>query len=440
MDARISGRLHRLSRQQCGLNDRFISADASVIIGRNRRYIDFYSGAGRFNYGHRNPVLMRRLANDIRRNGDLSHGARSASIRAAFVDAVHQVLLAPRAWSYDMQLCGPSQAGALECALGLARRITGRQNIVSFTEGFHGASGRALVASARQFFRQCADRPDLANITFMPYDRCFGPDVDTMAHLERLLESTHDASQLPAAVVVETVLDQGGVSVLTWRWLKDLQALCRRYDMLLVFDETQVGCGRTGRFFSFEVADIHADMIVLAKSLSGLGLPMSLVLSDRSLPQAPKGSGVWASSSMDQDLALLTATHALDVYWVDASFSDQVARKEGLVRDWLENVVHSYPEYGFSVRGRGLVQGLDLSALDGLAHRVASRALQNGLLIDTSGTRDEVLKLLPALTIDNDLLIRGLEILEASLADVLRQQAVQARGQRPDGGAQRAPD
>src|SRR5699024_8887342 len=113
---------------------------------------------------------------------------------------------------------------------------------------------------------------------FMPYDGYFGEDFDTTIWLERMLEDNSSGLDTPAAVIVETVQGEGGVNVASARWLKKIEALCRRYDMLLIVDDIQVGCGRTGNFFSFEEIGIKPDIITLSKSLSGYGLPMSLVL------------------------------------------------------------------------------------------------------------------------------------------------------------------
>lgn len=434
MDSRISDRLQQLSKAQSGLSAQFDTADGSVLVTEDREYIDFYSGAGTLNYGHHNVLLKQKLCNDIEHNGDLGTGKRKDHITNEFFETVNQVLLRPRSWSYQMELAGPTGAGALEIALQQARRIKQRQNVISFTQGFQGASGRALADSAKVFFRTVTGTSALANTTFMPYDRCFGPDVDTMAYLEQLLENMARPQDIPAAVIVETVLGQGGVNVVTWRWLKELEALCQRYDMLLIMDDTQVGCGRTGRFFSFETADIQADMIVLSKSLSGFGLPMSLLLRDPALGLPHRQSHCIWSAELDHELALLTATHALELYWTDETFTEQVRHKEGLVRDWLENIVHSYPNYELGVRGRGLIQGLVMSGYDGLAEQVSCKAFESGLLIETSGAQDEVLKLLPALTIEESLLIQGLEIIERSLAEVLRSQPARVRSFRADGG------
>lgn len=432
MDSRITDRLQQLSRARSGLAEQFSTDNGSLLVTDSREYIDFYSGAGALNYGHHNAQLKRALADDIHQHGPLGTGERKTSITHQFFEAVDRVLLEPRSWSYQMRLAGPTGAGALEIALQLARQVKGRQNVISFTQGFQGVSGRTLAASAKVFFRAIAGTSAVANTTFMPYDRSFGPDVDTMAYLEQMLEKTPRPQDIPAAVIVETVLGQGGVNVLTWRWLKELETLCQRYDMLLIMDDTQVGCGRTGRFFSFETADIHADLIVLSKSLSGFGLPMSLLLSDPDLGLPQRQARCLWSDELDCELALLTATHALDLYWTDESFATQLRHKEGLVRDWLENIVHSYSGFDFGVRGRGLIQGLVMSGYDGLAGEVARKAFEAGLLIETSGNNDEVLKLLPALTISEPLLIEGLEIIERSLADVLRNQPSQVRSSRPD--------
>lgn len=432
MDSQISVRLRQLSRAQSGFPAQFSTAEGSVLVTADREYIDFYSGAGTLNYGHHNARLQQRLRNDVGRYGKLGVGKREIDITNGFFKAVDQVLLEPRSWSYQVQLAGPTGAGALELALQQARRITGRQNVISFTQGFQGASGQALAAAAKVFFSTVTGIPALANTTFMPYDRCFGPDVDTMAHLEQLLDNTNRADDIPAAVVVETVLGQGGVNVLTWRWLKELETLCRRHGILLIMDDTQVGCGRTGRFFSFETADIKPDLIVLSKSLSGFGLPMSLLLSDPALGLPGRQSECLWVTKLDHELALLTATHALELFWSDLSFAEQIQRKEVLVRNWLENIVHSYPGYGFGARGRGLIQGLVVSRYDGLAGQIARKAFGHGLLIETSGAQDDVLKLLPALTIDDSLLISGLEIIERSLAEVLKSQPVRVRSFRQD--------
>ncbi|VFR24818.1 Diaminobutyrate-pyruvate aminotransferase [plant metagenome] len=401
----------------------FNQAKGSVLIDENRNeYIDFFSGAGTLNYGHNNPVFKEKLVEYVESDG-VVHGLDMAtSAKKQFLETVERVLLKPRNWQYTLQFTGPTGTNAVEAALKIARQVKGRQNIISFTHGFHGVSGGSLAVTANAKFRNAAG-VSLANTSFMPYDGYFGPDVDSIACIERMLEDPSSGLDKPAAVIVETVQGEGGVNVATLRWIKELEKLCRRHDMLLIVDDIQVGCGRTGSFFSFESAGIRPDIITLSKSLSGYGLPMSLVLMKPELDIWKPGAH--SGTFRGNNLAFVTATAALDTYWTSDAFSTEIQRKERMVRDWLENVVHSYPNAGLAVRGRGLIQGLVTNGDPTLAGRIASKAFEQGLVIETSGAQDEVLKLLPALTIEDELLTRGLEVIERSVGEALAESGQQ---------------
>ncbi len=396
---------------------------SSLFDETGREYIDFFSGAGTLNYGHNNPVLKEKLIQYLDTDG-LVHGLDMATTaKKYFMETVDRVLLKPRGWNYKLQFTGPTGTNAVEAALKLARQVKGRHNVISFTHGFHGVSGGSLAVTANSKFREAAGVA-LANTSFMPFDGYFGPDVNTISYLERMLEDSSSGMDHPAAVIVETVQGEGGVNVATQRWLKDLERLCRQYDMLLIVDDIQVGCGRTGKFFSFESAGISPDIITLSKSLSGFGLPMSLVLFKPELDIWKPGAH--SGTFRGNNLAFVTAAQALDSYWADDSFSEDVLRKEGMVRDWLESLVHNYPMADLSVRGRGLIQGLICPSGDDTANRIARKAFEHGLVIETSGANDEVLKVLPALTIPDEQLKRGLEIIERSVSEVLTEKGVAA--------------
>ncbi len=398
----------------------FTQAKGSVLTDESgTEYIDFFSGAGTLNYGHNNPILKKKLIEYLNSDG-VVHGLDMAtSAKKYFMETFERVLLKPRKMNYTLQFTGPTGTNAVEAALKLARQVKGRSNVVSFTHGFHGVSGGSLAVTANEKFRDAAG-VSLHNTAFMPFDGYIGPDVDTIAYFERMLEDPSSGLDLPAAVIVETVQGEGGVNVASWRWIRDLEKLCRKYDMLLIVDDIQVGCGRTGSFFSFESAGIKPDIITLSKSLSGFGLPMSLVLMKPELDVWKPGqhSGTFRGNN----LAFVTAAQALDSYWADDKFENETRRKERIVRDWLDNIVHSYPDAGFSVRGRGLIQGLVSNEKPELANKIAKQAFKYGLVIETSGAQDEVLKVLPALTIEDAQLKKGLELLERSVAEVINQE------------------
>lgn len=403
----------------------FNQAKGSILADESgKEYIDFFSGAGTLNYGHNNPILKDKLIEYLNTDG-VVHGLDMAtSAKKYFLETFERVLLAPRKMNYVLQFTGPTGTNAVEAALKLARQVKGRSNVVSFTHGFHGVSGGSLAVTANEKFRDAAG-VSLHNTAFMPFDGYIGPDVDTIAYFERMLEDPSSGLDLPAAVIVETVQGEGGVNVASWRWIRELEKLCRKFDMLLIVDDIQVGCGRTGSFFSFETAGIKPDIITLSKSLSGFGLPMSLVLIKPELDIWKPGqhSGTFRGNN----LAFVTAAQALDSYWSDDRFEKETRRKERIVRDWLENIVHSFPEAGFSVRGRGLIQGLVSNDKPELANNIAKQAFKHGLVIETSGAQDEVLKILPALTIENEQLTRGLELIERSVAEVLEQEGKKAK-------------
>jgi len=396
-----------------------------------RRYLDFFSGAGTLNYGHNNPVLRERMMAYLESDG-VTHGLDMAtSAKKYFMQTLGRLVLEPRGLDYVLQFTGPTGTNAVEAALKLARQVKGRQNVISFTHGFHGVSGGSLAATANRKFRKAAGVA-LGNISFMPYDGYFGPDVNTMAYLERMLDDPSSGLDHPAAVIVETVQGEGGVNVASQRWLRELERLCRRHDMLLIVDDIQVGCGRTGSFFSFEAAGISPDIVTLSKSLSGFGLPMSLVLLRRELDVWEPGAH--SGTFRGNNLAFVTAAQALETYWADGALSEEVAAKERLVRDWLENLAHSCRDAGLGVRGRGLIQGLVAPVGDGLAGRIARRAFELGVVIETSGAHDEVLKVLPALTISREQLQQGLEIVERSVGEVLAGEGLRPRALKVAGG------
>jgi len=388
---------------------------ALLFDEEGRQYIDLFAGAGTLNYGHNNPALKQPLLDYVQADG-VVHGLDMAtSAKKAFLEAFERLILQPRGMQYTLQFTGPTGTNAVEAALKLARRVKQRSNIVSFTHGFHGVTSGSLSATANAKYRDAAG-VSLGNTTFVPYDGYFGPDVDTMAYFERMLEDRSSGMDAPAAVIVETVQGEGGVNVATLRWLRELQRLCRRYDMLLIVDDIQVGCGRTGTFFSFESAGIQPDIVTLSKSLSGFGLPMAMVLIKPELDVWKPGehNGTFRGNN----LAFITARQALERYWRDDAFTREIQAKETLVRDWLENMVHNHPDADLSVRGRGLIQGL-VSGVPGLANKIAAQAFKHGVVIETSGANDEVLKLLPPLTIEESLLKQALEVLDRAVAEVV---------------------
>lgn len=394
----------------------FATAQGSVLTDEGgKEYIDFLSGAGTLNYGHNNPVLKRALLDYIEADG-LVHGLDMATeAKGAFLKTFDQVILKPRRMNYKVQFTGPTGANAVEAALKIARNVTGRSNVISFTNGFHGVTLGAVSATANSHYRDATGLPAMG-VSFVPYDGYQGENVDTTEYLAQVLEDGSSGVDKPAAVIVETVQGEGGLNVAGFGWLRKLERICRKHEILLIVDDIQAGCGRTGSFFSFEQAGIRPDVVTLSKSLSGYGLPFSLVLMKPELDTwAP---GEHNGTFRGHNLAFVTARKAIEEYWRNDDLSSEVARKGRMIRLKLEEMAAGDEHGQLSVRGRGMMLGLD--CVDGrLASKITERAFENGLIIETSGSEGQVVKCLCPLTIPDEQLKAGLRILQESVEHTL---------------------
>ncbi|GGY84298.1 diaminobutyrate--2-oxoglutarate transaminase [Streptomyces omiyaensis] len=372
-----------------------------------RPFLDFFAGAGSLNYGHNNPALKRSLLDYLGSDG-ITHGLdMSTTAKRRFLETFRSAVLAPRGLPYKVMFPGPTGTNAVEAALKLARKVTGRKTVVSFTNAFHGMSLGSLALTGNAGKRAGAGVP-LTHTTQMPFDHYLGGRTPDFLWFERLLEDSGSGLDHPAAVIVETVQGEGGINVARAEWLRGLADLCRRRDMLLIVDDIQMGCGRTGDFFSFEEAGITPDIVTLSKSISGYGLPLSLCLFRDELDVWEPGehNGTFRGNNP----AFVTATAALDTYWRDGTLRDRTLRQAGRVESALRELTAGHERLGISYRGRGLVWGLEFLHEE-RARAVCRRAFELGLLVETSGPRDEVVKLLPPLTVTDDELDEGLGIL-----------------------------
>ncbi|NUT57906.1 MAG: diaminobutyrate--2-oxoglutarate transaminase [Agromyces sp.] len=395
----------------------FDRATGSTLVDADgREYLDFFAGAGVLNYGHNNPAFTRALIEYLERDG-IIHGLDMAtSAKQAFIEAFERIVLQPRGLDHKLQFTGPTGANAVEAALKVARQATGRSTVVAFTNAFHGLSLGSLAATGNSHYRSAAG-VGLDDVARLPYDGYLGADVDTLDLLEKMLDDPGSGLDLPAAVIVEAVQGEGGINVARAPWLRRLRELTEARGILLILDEIQAGVGRTGAFFAFEESGIVPDIVTVSKSISGSGLPMSLVLLRPEVDVWKPGAH--PGTFRGNNLAFVSARVALETYWADSAFTDAIAAKSALLREELERIASDHPEQGFVVRGRGLMYGLACDGDRTLAGRISKAAFGRGLVIETSGAFDEVLKFLPALTIDEDELRRGLAIVRESLDAVL---------------------
>ncbi|WP_026616935.1 diaminobutyrate--2-oxoglutarate transaminase [Ensifer aridi] len=390
----------------------FEKAAGAILHDENgREFIDFLSGSGVLNYGHNDPYFLDEATQYLRSNG-IIHGLDMATpAKREFLECFDAIILRPRGLTYKLQFPGPTGANAVEAALKLARKATGRHSIVSFTNGFHGMSLGALAVTGNRYYRDAARFPPAA-VAFMPYDGYWGADNDTSEYLDKVLADASSGVDLPAAIILETVQAEGGINAARKEWLESIQRICRSRGILLIVDDIQAGCGRAGSFFSFEFADLSPDIVLLSKSLSGCGLPLSLLLLKPELDVWRPGehNGTFRGNN----LAFVTAAAALRKYWMNDALSMGVTETGRMMSERLQQVIQDNRTHRLSVRGRGMMLGLDCGT-GKLAERIVRKAFEEGLVVERCGAEDQVIKLLPPLTIDDQTLQRGLDILQKSV-------------------------
>ena len=395
-----------------------------LFDAQGRRYLDFFAGAGALNYGHNDPGIKQAVIAYLQADG-VVHGLDMAtSARQRFHAEFERVVLQPRGLQYKVQFPGPTGANAVEAAIKLARLVTQRRNIIAFTSAYHGVTLGALSVTGGRFYRHPA-YTQTADVTFMPYDGYFGPTVDTLAQLRRLLQDGWSGLDLPAGVLVELVQAEGGVNIPSPAWVQGLAALCREFGMLLIVDDIQMGNGRTGTFFSFESHELVPDVVLLSKSIGG-GLPLSVLLMKPELDQWQPGqhNGTFRANN----LALVAATAALR-HWETPAFSADIRRKGQLLAEALSALVARHQALDLVTRGVGLLHCVEFVD-PALARAVARAAFDNGLVIELCGARGAVLKCMPPLVISDAELLEGAALIEKSVQDALSGTSREDRGQR----------
>ena len=388
--------------------------NAHIYSEDGQEYLDFLAGAGSLNYGHNNDTLKQALLAYIESDG-ISQGLDLfTTAKHDFIAAYKKHILDPRELDYKMQFTGPTGTNCVEAALKLARKVKGRDGIISFTNGFHGVSLGAVAATGNKHHRGGAGVP-LNSVTFMPYDGYLGEGVDTLAMMDKMLSDNSSGLDLPAAVIVEAVQGEGGLNAASAEWLQGLEKLCKKHDMLLILDDIQAGNGRSGEFFSFEFAGIKPDIVTVSKSLSGYGLPMALVLFKPELDVW--GPGEHNGTFRGNNMAFITARTAIETYWKDDAFAQEVQEKTEVLGNGLQAIADKYGS-DFYLKGRGLMRGIACPNGE-LADKVTSLAFEKGLIIETSGPNDEVIKCLMPLTTSKDDLKKGTDILAECFDEVL---------------------
>ncbi len=395
----------------------FASASGSKITdAEGRSWIDFLAGCSSLNYGHNDPDMKTALIEHISSDG-IAHGLDlHTDTKGAFLRAFEEHILAPRDMDHRVMFTGPTGANAVEAAMKIARKVTGRTNVIAFTNGFHGVTMGALAATGNGYHRGGAGM-DKSGVTRMPFD-AYADGVDSAALLDQMLSDASGGIDAPAAIMFETVQGEGGLNAASPEWVKRIAEIAKKHGALLIIDDIQAGVGRTGTFFSFEEMGVMPDIVTMAKSISGFGLPLALVLvrPEHDVFGPAEHNGTFRGNTH----AFVTARVAIEKFWSDDAFQRELAEKAALITRSLEQVAALVD--GARLKGRGLMQGVDVGSGE-LAGDICARAYDKGLVIETSGNEDQVVKVLAPLTTPAEIFRKGFNILLDATRDAVTARA-----------------
>jgi 2,4-diaminobutyrate 4-transaminase len=397
-------------------------------------FIDFLTGAGVLSLGHNHPELVAAATEQM---GIFTHGLDMPTpAKDAFTEAQLSMLPVGMRDRMKIQFCGPTGANAVDAALKLCKTATGRGGIVSFQGGFHGSSHAAMAVTGNVGQKRPITN-GMPGVSFFPFSSCsrcpLALDPETcqtncVSFLERALRDPNGGLELPAAVIMEMVQGEGGVIPARKEFVQRVRRLTRELDIPLVVDEVQTGCGRTGTWFAFEAYDIEPDVIIASKALSGMGLPVAIVLYAEELDTwAP---GAHTGTFRGNQLAFAAGTRTIEIIRRDDVLGNVRAR-EDQIRGRLTEELAGHPAV-LEIRGKGLMWGIELTAPgDGrtvaeLAEDVQARALRSGLIIELGGRDDCVVRMLPPLNVTAEVVDMALTILLRSVEDAYSDVALAA--------------
>ena len=389
------------------------TAKGAIIKDVNgKEYIDFFCGAGALNYGHNNEFIKKRVVEYLEHDGIMHALDMYTKPKEEFISYFEEEILKPRGLNYKIQFPGPTGTNAVEAALKLARKVKQRRNIWCLMGCFHGMTLGSLALTTEAAARKGAG-VDLNNVTHIPAPYMF-KNLDTIEYMQTILDDDHSGIEKPAALILETVQAEGGIWVFEKEYLKALREFCTKNDILLIIDDIQVGCARTGTFFSFERAGIVPDMVVLSKSIGAYGLPFALTLFKPELDIWNPGehNGTFRGNQ----LAIVAAKAGLE-FMKENKIEEAVREKSKIIEKFLNEEIKPLNK-NFEIRGIGFIWGIETHN-GALAKKISQTAFKKGVIVERAGRGDSVVKIMPALITDEETLRKGLEILKEAVKECL---------------------
>jgi diaminobutyrate-2-oxoglutarate transaminase len=372
-------------------------------------YTDCLACAGALPLGHNHPVFKVAIQEYV--DSDLPQ-----QMLDLMTPAKRDYILEVKQWfppemqDFKIQFCSPSGSDAVEAALKLCRIATGRQNVISFSGGYHGQTLGALLCMGNKKVKNVMNLTNMNNHV-MPYPNkyhWFEQNIpedkmieSSLLMLEQLFTDDESGVALPAAIIVECVQGEGGVAVAPEKWVRGLRELCTKYNVAMIADEVQSGWMRTGKPFAFNWSDVIPDVVVLSKAAGG-GQPMAFITYDSKFDKW--SSGAHTGTFRGNQVAMVTGKHVLN--YVRTSGLQEKVRNTGdyLTRE-LKKIQVDYPHVISEIRGLGLMLGIQIGdgyAYNGaLAEKIQKKLFaEHNIIIERGGRDGSVMRFLTSLEID----------------------------------------
>lgn len=387
-----------------------------------KRYIDLAAGIAVNNTGHRHPKVMQAVAAQCEK---FTHTCFNVAPFEGYIRLAERLNAIVPTGADNLTMLSTTGAEAVENAVKIARVATGRPGVIAFSGAFHGRTmlGMALTGKVQPYKKGFGPFPtDIYHAAFP--NEYTGPSVDeAIASLERLFAADIEPERI-AAFLVEPVQGEGGFNVAPRDFLVKLREIADRHGILMIFDEIQTGMARTGRMLALEHSGVRPDIVTMAKGLAG-GFPLSAITGRADLVSTVHAGGLGGTFA-GNPLAVAAANAVLDVIEEEDLCARATSIGDKITTRLKAIASHQGNERIGDVRGLGAMVAFELvddrtgkAAAPQLTNAIVAEAEKRGLIILPCGTRANVVRLLPPLTIEDETLSEALDILEASIETAL---------------------
>ncbi|NLR68045.1 aspartate aminotransferase family protein [Chitinophaga varians] len=385
------------------------------------RFIDFFSGAGVLNVGHCNDYVLKYVK---RQQEDLIHMLDFPTVnKIELIQKILHQLPAELRSEFKVSFCGPTGSDAVEAAIKLAKHKTGREGVIAFHGSYHGMTSGALSATSLVKLREKL-RSNMPNVSFVPYSYCYrcpfkktadNCQLDCAEYLRYVLENPHSGMAKPAAILLEPIQGEGGTVIPKEGFLEKIVNIARENDIVVIFDEIQCGFFRTGDFWAFRESNVFPDIITMSKGLGGIGFPISAIIYNKQVESW--GAGDHIGTFRGNQVSIAAGNGAFD-FVREYNVAEHTREMGAYMLSRLHELLAFSPAVG-DIRGKGLFIGVEYvkdkksKAPDpAIVRTIRKMCFAKGLVFEIGGHYNNVVRFLPPLIVNRELIDNALAIFE----------------------------